>query len=102
MNTAEEVNLCVKRTNLVDSTSVNTLALVKKPAANDELLKLIHAIVDLCDIVGINLVELLVNSGVDRTKCLVTDSLVVCIKSNLNIVNGELLDSLEHLGSRIV
>ena len=102
MNTAEEVNLCVKRTDLVNSTSVNTLAIVKQPAANDEFLKLVKAVVDLCDIVGINVVELLVNCRIDRAKSLVTDSLVIGIKSNLNVVNGKLLDSLEHFGSRIV
>ena len=98
VNAAEKVNLCVKGTNLVYSSAVNTLALVKEPASYNELLEFIHTVVYLCYVVGIFLVKLSMNSLINGLESFVTNSLIVCVKSCLNIVNCKSLDSLEHLG----
>lgn len=102
VNSVKQVDFSRKRANLIDASAVNALAVVKQPAAHDELLGLVEAVVDLLYLVGINLVELLMNLLIDGLEALVTDALVIGVKSDADIVNGEILDSLVHLRRGIV
>ena len=102
VNSVEQVDFSRKRANLIDASAVNALAVVKQPAAYDKLLGLVKAVINLLYLVGINLVELLMNLLIDGLEALVTDALVIGVKSDADIVNGEILDSLIHLGCGIV
>ena len=102
VNSVKQVDFSRKRANLIDASTVNALAVVKQPAAHDELLGLVKAVVNLLYLVGINLVELLMNLLIDGLEALVADALVIGVKSDADIVNGEILDSLIHLGCGIV
>ena len=102
MDSVKQVDFSRKRANLVYTSAVNALAVVEQPAAHDELLGLVKAVIDLLYLVGINLVELLMNLLIDGLEALVTDALVIGVKSDADIVNGEILDSLIHLGCGII
>ena len=102
VDSVKQVNLGSQRTNLVYTSAVNALAVVEQPAAHDVLLGLIEAVLYLIYLVGINLVELLVNFLIDGLEALVADTLVIGVKSSTDIVNGEILDSLVHLGCGII
>lgn len=62
------------------------------------LLNKIHNLVKLSFVALKLLVELLMNSCVNRKKSLITNKLVVGIKSLLDIFNAEVLDFLENNG----
>ena len=102
MGTGQQVNLSIQRTHVVDATAVHALALVQQPAAHDVLLQLVQALVDLLDHLGVLLVELSVHLVVHGQQALVTDALVVGIQGVLDVLDGELLDGLEHSGVGIV
>ena len=102
VDSVKQVNLGSQRTNLVYTSAVNALAVVEQPAAHDVLLGLIEAVLYLIYLVGINLVELLVNFLIDGLEALVADALVIGVKSGADIVNGEILDSLVHLRCGII
>ena len=102
VNSVKQVDFSRKRANLIDASAVNALAVVKQPAAHDELLGLVKAVVDLLYLVGINLVELLMNLLIDGLEALVTDALVIGVKSDADIIDSEILDSLVHLGCGII
>lgn len=102
VNSVKQVDLGVKRTDLVDASAVNTLAVVEQPAAHDVLLNLIQALVDLDLHIGINLIEFLVNLLIYGLQALVTDSLVIGIEGGADILYRKVLDSLVHIGIGVV
>ena len=59
-------NLRGERTDVVHTSAVNTLLLVKQPAADNEFLSLVKALVNKSLALGINLVKFSVNSLVNR------------------------------------
>ena len=97
MNSCKKVNLCVKRTDIVDSASVNSLVLVLKPSANNVLLNEIHNLVELCSVILKSLIKLLVNCFINRKKRCVTNCFIVCIKSLLNVLDAELFNLCHNL-----
>ena len=102
MNAGKQVNLRVKRAHIVDSASVNTLVFIKQPAADNKFLKLIKTFVKLLGLFGIYFIEFFVNLFVYGLEPFIADSLVVGIESGLDVVNGEVLDSLEHIGGNLL
>ena len=74
----------------IHAAAVHTLLLVEQPAAHDELLRLIHALVDLGRLIGVNLVEVLVHFLVNGLQALVADGLVVGIECGLHVIHGEI------------
>ncbi len=92
----ENSGLGSKRTNLVDTSAVNALALVE-PVADYLLLELVDALVDHSDLLGVLLIEISVDIVNDRSKALVADVLIICVKSDLYAVSSESLDSVEHI-----
>ena len=96
MNSWKETSLSSKRTDLVDASAVNTLALIE-PVADDLLLELVDALVYHSDLLRVLLIEISVDIVNDRSNSLVTDILVVCIESKLNAVRSKCFDSVEHI-----
>ena len=98
----QQVNFCSQRTDLVHCTAVNTLLLIQQPAANNILLGLVQALVDLCTLIRIDLCKVLVYLLIYGLEALVTNGLVVGIECCLYIFNSEVFDGLEHLFIRLV
>ena len=96
VNSGEQTNLGSKRTDLVDASAVNTLALIE-PVADDLLLELVDALVDHCDLFGICFIELCVDIVLDRIESFLADVLIVCIKSKLYSFGSEFFDSIKHI-----
>ena len=61
VNSVKQVNLGVKRTDFVNSSAVNALAVIKQPATNNIFLNLVKTFFDFDFHFGINLIEFLVN-----------------------------------------
>ena len=97
MNSGEKTDLRRKRTDFVKSASVNTLAVVNKPAANNVFLELIDGLVDFENIVGVDFVEFFVNGGDNGLKSGVTDILIVGVEGFSHILNGKVLDCVKEL-----
>ena len=85
-----------QRTDIIDSTAVNTLALVE-PVSYDLLLELVDALVDHSGLFGIKLIKLSVDIVLDRIEHFLTLVLVICIESNLYSVSSKFLDGIEHI-----
>ena len=102
MNSVEQVDLGVERTDIIDSSAVNTLAVIEEPAADNILLNLVETFLNLDFHFGINLVKLFVNLFINGSESLIADSLVIRIESEADILNGEILDCLIHFGVGIV
>ena len=83
MSSAKEVYFSSERTDLVESSAVNTLAVVEKPSSYNELLKLVHTFGDFCLSVffGIKLFKVSIYIIIYNFKSFISYSLVVCIKS---------------------
>ena len=86
-----------KRTNLVKSASVNALAFVNKPAANNIFLKLIDSFVNFKNVIGINLVEFFVNRGDDGLQSGVANVFIVGIKGLFDVLDGKIFNCVEKL-----
>ena len=102
MNSVKQIDFGGERTNLVNSSSVNALAVVKQPAADNVLLSFIETVVNFRDIVRIDFVKFLVYSVIDGLETLIADTLVIGVKSNTDILNREVLYCFVHLRIRIV
>ena len=102
MNSVKQIDFGGEGTNLVNSSSVNALAVVKKPAADNVLLSFIETVVNFRDIVRIDFVKFLVYSVIDGLETLIADTLVIRVKSNTDILNREVLYCFVHLRIRIV
>ena len=61
----QDADLAREWADIVHASAVYALLLIKQPAADDELLGLVQTLVDLGFRLGIDLVELLVNSLID-------------------------------------
>ena len=85
MNSGEHAYLCGKRTNLIEASAIDTLALIQ-PVSNYLLLELVYALVYHCDLLGILLVKLCMNSVYNRSKSCLSYVLVVGIECNLYIM----------------
>ena len=85
VNTGENTYFRSKGTNFINTSAVNTLTLIE-PCTNDLFLKLVYALIDHSDLFRVNLIELsmyIINNG---SKSLVTNILIVCVKSEFNAV----------------
>ena len=96
MYTGEYANLGSQRTDLVDTTAVNTLTLIE-PSTNDLLLKLVYTLIYHGYLLGILFIEVCVDIVNNGSKSLVANILVVCIKSYLYAVSCKCFDSIKHI-----
>ena len=83
----EKTNFCRERTDFEDSSSVNTLLVVHKPVSYNCLLKLIKSFIYLSleFFLGVLLFKVCVYIFIYNEKSCITNSLVVCIHSILNL-----------------
>ena len=102
VNAGKQTDFGGERTHFVDSAAVDTLAVVKKPAANHKFLQFVEAIVKLFDFLGIFLVEFFVNLGINGEQSLVADALVVGVEGKANLVDCNGFHIFIHFVRRIV
>ena len=98
----EHINLCRQRADLIDAAPIHTLAVIQQPAAHDELLELIQAVVDLIGFLRELLIKFRMNFIVDRQQALIAHALVVRVERCAHIVDGKGLHGLKQLRGRVV
>ena len=86
-----------QRADFIHLAAVHALLLIQQPAAHDELLGLIHALVNLRFLTGIQRVEVLVYFFINGLQALIADGLIVRIHGQLYVLHRKLLHGLEHI-----
>ena len=86
-----------QRTDLIDPASIDTLAVIQQPAANDIFLKFVQALVDDTGVLRILLIKRCMNLIIDRKKSCVTNQFVIGIHGNADFLHCHILDSLKQI-----
>ena len=102
MHARKQIDFGIQGTDLVDASAVHALAVVKKPAAHDELLEFVQAVVDLFRLFGELLVKFFMHSVVNGLQALVADTLIVGVERGAHILDREILDRFVKLGRGVV
>ena len=97
VNTGNDTDLGIQRTDLIHAAAIYTLAVIQQPAAHHVLLQLVDALIQHRTLVGVLLVILGVQPVIDGQHTLITDILIIGIHGSTDILDELILDGLKEV-----